>query len=734
MTENKQVFEIKGMDCADCARKVSDGVQKLPRVEFSQVNFATGQLTVLGDVNAADVAKRVRDLGYDVADSAEAATSAAQPGKSSFIRFLWQRMETRLALLGAVLVLPGLILGEILGFDWWWVNILSLAAMLAAGIPVARSAWNNLRINRAIDINFLMTIAAIGAVVIGAYVEAGMVIVLFALGEALEGYTAEKARSSIRSLLEVVPPIATRLSSQQGEPREEEVLVESLQVGDHLLVRPGERIPMDGVVLEGTSAVNQASITGESALVDKQAGDEVFASTINGSSALVIQVTHLSEDNTISRVIKLVQEAQIKRAPSQRFIDQFARWYTPAVVVLATLVAVIPPLFFGQPFFNPSNGSFGWLYRGLTLLVISCPCALVISTPVSIISAISNAARQGVLFKGGLFIEKLSHIKVIAFDKTGTLTEGRPVIVGSRSNSHQDFKAIAADCDDCTESIALAHAVERRSQHPLAQAIAQKAEELGVAERYPAASQVTVMPGLGVSGEVDGRQVHIGSHRMLDSGIKHSEEDCDQLKEAEKTGNTQIHVAVDGDLVGSLLAVDAARAGSRDALSELKALGIQALVMLTGDQPVVAQHIAEQVGVTDFKAGLLPEDKVRAVEDLRKEWGEIAMVGDGINDAPALALADLGIAIGGVNSSAQAMETADVTLMQPDLRQLPFALRLSRRMMNTIRFNIAFAIGVKVVFMALAAAGLSTMWMAVVADMGISILVTLNGMRLLKYQ
>ena len=245
---------------------------------------------------------------------------------------------------------------------------------------------------------------------------------------------------------------------------------------------------------------------------------------------------------------------------------------------------------------------------------------------------------------------------------------------------------------------------------------------------------MTVLPGLGVSGEVDGRQVHIGSHRMLDSGINHSEEDCDQLKEAEKTGNTQIHVAVDGDLVGSLLAVDAARAGSRDALSELKALGIQALVMLTGDQPVVAQHIAEQVGVTVFKAGLLPEDKVRAVEDLRKEWGAIAMVGDGINDAPALALADLGIAIGGVNSSAQAMETADVTLMQPDLRQLPFALRLSRRMMNTIRFNIAFAIGVKVVFMALAAAGLSTMWMAVVADMGISILVTLNGMRLLKYQ
>jgi Cd2+/Zn2+-exporting ATPase len=618
--------------------------------------------------------------------------------------------------------------------DWWWVNALSLTAMAAAGWPVARSAFVNLRINRSIDINFLMSIAAIGAVVIGAYVEAGMVIVLFALGEALEGYTAEKARSSIKSLMEVVPPIATRLLTTGSETREEDVRVEALQVDDLILVRPGERIPMDGIVMEGISAVNQASITGESALVEKLVGSEVFASTINGSAALVIQVTHRSDENTISRVIKMVQEAQNKRAPSQRFIDKFARWYTPIVVVLATLVAVIPPLFFGQHFLNPDDGSLGWLYRGLTLLVISCPCALVISTPVSIISAISNAAGHGVLFKGGLFIEKLSQIKVIAFDKTGTLTEGRPVIVASRSNSHQEFKSIAIDCDGCSESIALAHAVERRSQHPLAQAIAQAAQELGVAERYPAASLVTVLPGMGVSGEVDGRQVQIGSHRLIDDGINHSEEDCDQLKKEEENGNTQIHVAVDGDLVGSLLAVDAPRTGSREALTALTLLGIKALVMLTGDQPMVAQQIADQVGVTDYRAQLLPQDKVKAVEDLRKEWGEIAMVGDGINDAPALALADVGIAVGGASSSAQAMETADVTLMQPDLRQLPFALRLSRRMMNTIRFNIVFAIGIKAAFMVLAAAGLSTMWMAVIADMGISILVTLNGMRLLKFQ
>jgi Cd2+/Zn2+-exporting ATPase len=701
-------------------------------VELSEVNFATAQLTVVGEATEAEISKRVHDLGYELVQSTDDLSPDKKQTKLGFFRFLWQRTETRLALIGAILVLPGLILGEILGLDWWWVNVLSLAAMLTAGLPVARSAWSNLRINHAIDINFLMSIAAIGAVVIGAYVEAGMVIVLFALGEALEGYTSEKARSSIKSLMEVIPPVATRLTDQNGEAREDNVRVEALQVGDHILVRPGERIPMDGVVLEGISEVNQASITGESALIEKQPGDEVYASAINGSAAIIIEVTHLSEDNTISRVIKLVQEAQNKRAPSQRFIDQFARWYTPAVVVLATLVAAIPPLFFGQPFLNPADGSLGWLYRGLTLLVISCPCALVISTPVSIISAISNAARQGVLFKGGLYIEKLSKIKGFAFDKTGTLTEGRPVIIASRSDSHQEFKPIAADCDDCTESIALAHAVERRSQHPLAHAIAQAAEDLGVSERYPAANQVTVLPGLGVRGEVNGKQVQIGSHRMIDDGIDHTDEDCVQLKQAEEYGNTQIHVAVDGVLVGSLLAVDAPRAGSQDALTALKNLGIKALVMLTGDQPMVAQQIARQVGVTDFRANLLPQDKVTAVEELRKEWGMIAMVGDGINDAPALAVADVGIAVGGVNSSAQAMETADVTLMQPDLHQLPFALKLSRRMMNTIRFNIVFAIGIKAAFMALAAAGLTTMWMAVVADMGISILVTLNGMRLLR--
>ena len=732
MAEKIQVFDISGLDCPDCARKVADGVQKLPGVQLSELNFATGKLTVVGESAPEMIAERVRALGHDLQKVDENKPAAAPQRSKDFFSFLWKRMETRLALLGALLILPGLVVEEILQQEQLWVSILAVGAVLAAGFPVARSAWRNLKINHNIDINFLMSIAAIGALFIGAFTEAGMVIVLFALGEALEGFTSEKARASIESLMEVVPETATRLVKNGDKSVEIAVKVTDLTVGDQLLVRPGERFPMDGIVLEGSSAVNQASITGESRLVDKESGDEVFASTINGSGALVVKVSKPSSENTISRVVKLVKEAQGKRAPSQRFIDQFARWYTPLVVVLASLVAIVPPLFFGQPFLNSVDGQFGWLYRGLTLLVISCPCALVISTPVSIISSISNAARHGILFKAGLHMENLSKIKVFAFDKTGTLTIGRPVIVSSRSNGHSDFQSITDNCNDCSELVALAHAVERRSQHPLAQAVAEAAALLQVSERYPAASQVTNQPGMGVSGVVDGRLVQIGSHRMIDNGVNHSQEDCEELLVAEQNGNSQIHVAVDGELLGSLLAVDTVRENSKTVISNLKELGIRNLIMLTGDQPDAARQIAEAVGITETRAQLLPEDKVNAVEALQKEYGPVVMIGDGINDAPALALADVGIAIGGAHSSAQAIETADVTLMQADLSQLPFAYRLSRMTMNTIRFNITFAIAVKAAFMALATAGLSSMWMAVVADMGISILVTLNGMRLLK--
>ncbi len=733
MAEKHQVFDIRGLDCPDCARNVAEGVKKLSGVQLSELNFATGKLTIQGETTRELITERVRALGYDVAEADQESTGAAPIREKNFFRFLWSRSETRLALLGTLLVFPGLIFNEILQMDLLWVNLLAVAAVLTAGFPVARSAWRNLRFNHSIDINSLMTIAAVGAMVIGAYVEAGMVIVLFALGEALEGFTSERARASIESLMDVVPLTATRLITVEDRVEEVDVPVQDLDIGQLILVRPGERMPMDGIVRNGFSSVNQAAITGESRLVEKTSGETVFASTLNGEGALEIEVTHRSEENTISRVIKLVQEAQGKQAPAQRFIDQFARWYTPLVVVLAALVAILPPLFWGAPFFNPAAGELGWLYRGLTLLVISCPCALVISTPVSIISAISNAAQHGVLFKAGYHLEQLSKAKVFAFDKTGTLTEGRPVVVAARSTSHPDFKPISGSCTDCAELVALAHAVERRSKHPLAEAIKDAASGLNVAARYPAADAVSVLPGLGVSGKVNGQLVQIGSHRLMDDFAEHSEADCNQLKTEEDGGNTQIHVAVDGKLKGSLLAADAVRPSSKQALAGLRNLGIQTLVMLTGDQPAAAQQIAAEVGVTDFRASLLPQDKVNAIAELKKQFGHVVMVGDGINDAPALALADVGIAVGGAGSSAQAIETADITLMQADLSKLPFAFNLSRKTMQVILFNIIFAIGVKAAFMVLATLGYSSMWMAVVADMGISILVTLNGMRLLRY-
>ena len=413
MTEKIQVFEISGLDCPDCARKVAEGVQKLPGVQLSELNFATGKLTVTGESESQAIEERVRALGHGLQKVNEDSPKTVPQQRKGFLQFLWKRSETRLALLGAILVIPGLVLTEFLQQEHLWVNLLAIAAVFTAGFPVARSAWHNISINRSIDINFLMSIAAVGALFIGAYTEAGMVIVLFALGEALEGFTSEKARRSIESLMDVVPETATRLMREGENWREIQVKVTDLAVGDFILVRPGERFPMDGEVVSGSSAVNQASITGESRLVEKNNGDEVFASTINGSGALEVKVTKLSEDNTISRVVKLVQEAQNKQAPAQRFIDQFARWYTPVVVVLAALVALVPPIFFGQPLLNTAAGEYGWLYRGLTLLVISCPCALVISTPVSIIAAISNAARHGVLFKAGLHLENLSKIKSV---------------------------------------------------------------------------------------------------------------------------------------------------------------------------------------------------------------------------------------------------------------------------------------------------------------------------------
>lgn len=785
------------MDCADCAKTIERGVSKLDGVTRCTLNFGAAVLKVEGASREA-VIQRVKALGYGVEDEARAAQASVATAPAAglagwvdrlptngivgFLRFLLQKTDTTLAVLGALLVLPSLIFVEI-GPLFTGVrpaspifNALSLAAMLVAGLPIARSAWRAITINREININVLMTIAAIGAVVIGAYTEAGLVVVLFAIGEALEGFTTDKARDSIRSLMQVAPNEATLLEMHVGSHahtlpeaasvdgfisldaiampdehghdhdaaeehahahsdevhyHERRVDVSMLKVGDLILVKPGERIAMDGRIVKGASSVNQAPITGESVPVEKQPGSEVFAGTINGEGALEIEVTRVAADNTISRIIRMVEEAQERKAPAERFVNQFAKYYTPAVIALAILVAAAPPLIFNAPFWgDPLTGDQGWLYRALELLVVACPCALVISTPVVIISAISNAARNGVLIKGGAYLEALSKVQAFAFDKTGTLTEGKPNVIRIRAAGCAS--QLVEPCADCSDLLALASAVEKRSEHPLARAIVVAAEASQLQSRYPLAEAVTALPGKGVAGSVGGRSVLIGSHNYFDGAMPHDRAVCAEIDAASQHGQTPMLVGADGAYLGYITVADTVRPSSREAIAALNRSHIQATVMLTGDNAGTARTIAQQVGVTEVRAELMPEHKVDAVKALLARYGSVAMVGDGVNDAPALATATVGIAMGA--GTAQAMETADIALMGNDLSKLPFVLRLSRAAMRTIAFNIVFAIGIKLVFLALVLAGLGTMWMAVLADVGASLVVTLLGMRLLKFK
>lgn len=737
-------FRVSGMDCASCATNIEKGVARLDDVTACELSFSTELLRVQGSAAPERIVARVRELGYDAAPASESETNGRHPQTAvaaptaNFLSYLWQRHETRLALLGALLILPGLLFHELLPI-WQHpiLDVTSVAAMVAAGYPIARSALRTLRINREININLLMTIAAIGAVMIGAYSEAGLVMVLFALGEALEGFTAARARDAIRQLMTLAPAEATVLrpcidcaahlgqNGYTGGPcpvcglEEQRLPVGDLRVGETIIVKPGERVPMDGRILSGYSSVNQAPITGESRLIEKAPGDALFASSVNGAGALEVEVTHLASDNTISRLIQMVEQAQERRAPAQRFVDQFARVYTPLVVGVAALVAVVPPLFWDAPFW----GTQGWLYRALALLVVACPCALVISTPVSLISAISNGARQGVLIKGGAYLEALSRARAIAFDKTGTLTTGQPSVVMARALACSPDQPRCAACD---ELLALAVAVEQRSEHPLAQAILAEAAGRGLLAAYPAATNVTALMGQGVTGQVNGRTVTIGSHAFIADHDAHADH-CAALEAAQQAGQTTMLISANGEYCGFIATADTVRHSSETAVAELRALGIGHLLMLTGDHADTAQQIAAAVGIDQVRAHCLPEDKVTAVADLVRRHGTVAMVGDGINDTPALATASVGIAIG---NSAQAMETADIVLMSEDLRRLPFAIRLARATMRTIYANVALSIGIKLAFFVLVLLGLGSMWLAVFADMGASLLVTLNGMRL----
>ena len=713
-----KTFTVTGLTCIDCAARVRAAVSQVEGVNDIQVDHAAGTLTVsfaAPYLATEQIARAVSAAGYTlVADrrpECRLILGLVLSGAEGFFRFVFSKRETTLTAVAGLLTLLGLVFA-VAGMSHWSQTAL-FAAIVVGGIPVARHAWQELWLARSLGINTLMVIAVVGAAFIGEWAEAAIVVVLFSLGEALEGYAAERARSALGSLLYLAPPVALKILPT-GETQE--TAVEQLAVGDRVLVCPGDRVSVDGIVCDGQSVVDQSPITGESMPVDKKPGDEVFAGTVNTSRALEVEVTRLAADSTLNRMVALVQQAQSRQAPVQRFIDRFARVYTPTVAATAVLVAAVPPLLLGQPFW----GDHGWLMRALQMLVIACPCALVISTPVSLVSAMTNAASRGVLIKGGRYLEALSRVSVFAFDKTGTLTEGRPVIT--------DVVDVCT-CGECPEDCGLQHAaaVEVQSSHPLAQALLAEAEtrELTV----PRAQEVTVLGGRGMEGVVNGAQVTVASHAHFDEYFAHPESVCQLADELTAQGKTIIMVRHDDEVCALFAVADTPRSNSSQALADLKARGGIHTVMLTGDNPTVAEAIARQVGLDEVRAGLMPEEKVAAVATLAEKYGDVAMVGDGVNDAPALAQADVGIAMGGAGS-AQAMETADVVLMGDDLAQLPFIVRLSRQTKRIVAANITFALIVKALVFILAMAGLGTLWMAIAADVGASLAVILNGMRL----
>jgi len=726
------VFRVDGLDCADCALHLEEALRRTPGVAGVSLDFSLARLRITsndGPEARAAVERVAREMGYSLEAQGAKGTQAAQGYAAGRQEWAW-RHRRDLTTVGAGSLVALAVGMQLLDLPVTAVAAVYIAAIGVGGYYIARSGWAGLRNAHSLDMNALMTIAAVGSVFVGEWAEGAVAMFLFSLGNTLENYTMDRARNAIRGLMDLSPRRATVLHGD----REEQVPVEELRIGDRILARPGERIPMDGIVLNGDSAVNQAPITGESLPVDKGPGQEVFAGTVNGQGALTVRVTHLAADTTIARIIKMVEEAQAQKAPSQRFVDRFARVYTPAVITIAAGVAVLPPLLGWLSGAGAFGTLFGtWFYRALVILVIACPCALVISTPVSIVSAIAAAARAGVLIKGGAYLEALGGVKVVAFDKTGTLTAGQPHVVDVRCLEHPADLAWA-ECSSCRQMLAEAAAVERRSEHPLALAIVRAAEAQGLLLEVPVAEGVEALTGRGVRGRVNGHSVTVGTHSLVHESQPELVDGplCTAVHAAQAAGQTAMVVRDDCcGVLGYIAVADTLRPGLAQVMNTLDQLGIEHTVMLTGDNEATARTAAAAAGMNDVRAGLLPDQKVAAIQALLNQYGAVAMVGDGVNDAPALARATVGIAMGAAGTGA-ALETADVALMADDLTRLPFAVKLSRRTRSIIRQNVAMSLGIKAVFLALALAGVATLWMAVFADMGATLIVTFNGMRLLR--
>jgi Zn2+/Cd2+-exporting ATPase len=689
----RTVIRVEGMDCASCATTVEKRVGQLPGVQRAVVNFAAGRLDAEHDpgLPLEELEKAVRDAGYGVGTTQEAERTP-----------FWRTPRAVSVFASALLFALGLALGLSGAPAVARVGVY-LAAIVVGGLPIFRAALAGVKA-RHLDMNVLMSAAVIGGAAIGEWAEAASVVVLFAAGNALQVYAIDRTRGAVRALAGLAPEEV--LVRRDGAERL--ISADEVAVGETVVVRPGERLAVDGEVIEGRTTVDESPVTGESTPVEKGPGDPVYSGSLNGGGGLLIRALREASDSTLQRIAQLVEEAQATKAPAEQFVDRFSRVYTPLVVAAAVVLAIVPPLL---------GASFGeWFYRALALLIIACPCALVISTPVTVVSGIGAASRRGILVKGGAALEAAGRLKALAFDKTGTLTEGRPVL----------SRTVALDRHEGSEALEVAAALERRSEHPLAHAILAAAD----GRKLPEVENFRAVAGRGAEGVVAGRQYLVGSPRLFDERGIALDPARDALAEVEAAGETPVILGSKDELLAVFGLADAPRTDARATLDALRAAGVDELVMLTGDAEAPARRMSEELGV-DYRARLLPEQKVEAVRELVARTGSAGMVGDGVNDAPALAASSVGFAMG-VAGTDVALETADVALMQDDLPKLAEAVRLSRAAERVIKQNVYVSIAIKGLFVLLAPFGLVALWMAVLADMGTSIAVTFNGLKLFR--
>ncbi|SDC22737.1 Cd2+/Zn2+-exporting ATPase [Pelagirhabdus alkalitolerans] len=701
--EEKKTYQIEGFSCANCAGTFEKNVQHLPGVKEAHVNFGASKLTIEGEASVEELEKAGAFENLKVVTD-----SSDQDAKQTERVPFYKRYQS--LLFATALLLIGIVSFFINGETNVVTVLLFVTSILVSGLDLLKAGLINLR-HLTFDMKTLMTVAVIGGSIIGEWMEIAIVVILFALSEELERFSMDQARQSIRSLMDIAPNQA--LIRRNGS--EQLVNVKDIQVDDVMIVKPGSKIAMDGIVEKGVSAVNQAAITGESIPVEKTKDSQVFAGTLNEEGLLEVRVTKRSEDTTISKIIHLVEEAQAERAPAQAFIDLFAKYYTPAIMVIAFLVALLPPLVWGL-------NAEAWLYQGLAVLVVGCPCALVVSTPISIVSAIGNAAKKGVLIKGGVYLEAMSGLNAIAFDKTGTLTEGIPVVT--------DYHVLTDEQSE-DETFDIMASLEDVSQHPLAGAILNEATNRHFTKRE--VERFQSLTGKGIRGIVEGREYYVGNVKLFkdDLGQIINPDLERMIIERQDEGKTVMLFGTSTEMIALVAVADRIRESSADTIKKLHALGIDQTIMLTGDVDRTAQEIGSQVGVTQVASELMPDDKLKRIKELKERYQTVGMLGDGVNDAPALAASTVGIAMGGAGTDT-ALETADVALMADDLSKLPFTIKLSRKALRIIKANITFALLIKLAALLLVVPGWLTLWIAILSDMGATLLVSLNSMRLMR--